>query len=120
MRLHRTAAAAFRQEQAGSGWTLMHNFLRQFFRSDQNLPDLSHDCLEEFQIPLLVGYDPFPVPLIDVRRVIVIQKIIFANGPHVSADALAGVTIELLQCDSLPLGGRLNHLGINGVLAAVV
>ena len=51
---------------------------------------------------------------------IVIQKIIFANGPHVSADALAGVTIELLQCDSLPFRRSLYHLRIDGILAAIV
>src|SRR5207248_5592988 len=75
---------------------------------------------EKFNITLLVGYDPLPIPLIDVSRVVVIEKIILADSPHVSADTFSGTAIELLQGDSFPFRGGLDDLSFDRILTAII
>ena len=96
------------------------HFLREFLGADEDFPDLTDDGLQKFQIALLGGDDPLPVPLIDVGGMVVIEEVIFADGAHVGADAFAGAAIELLEGDALPLGGGLHDLGVDGMLVAVV
>ena len=96
------------------------HLLCELFRADEDLPDLPHDGLQEFDTALLACDDPLPIPLVDVSRVIVIQEIIFSHRPHVGADTFAWAAVKLFQCDSLPLGGRLNDLGVDRILATVV
>src|SRR5581483_10974638 len=52
--------------------------------------------------------------------VVVIEEVVFADGAHVGADALANLAVELLQRDAFPLGGSLHYLGIDGVLATII
>jgi hypothetical protein len=76
----------------------------------QHPPDLPHHLGQEFQIPLLRGHHPFPVPLIDIGTVIVIQEIVLAHRLHVGVDALPPLAVESLESHPLPLGGCLDDL----------
>ena len=62
----------------------------------------------------------FPIPLVDVDAVVVVQEVVFADGAHVGAQAFAGPHVEALEGDAFPLGGGLHDLGIDGVLVAIV
>jgi hypothetical protein len=88
--------------------------------ADQDIPDFAHDGLEEFQIALLGGDDAFPVPLVDISGVVVVQEIVFAYGPHLGADAFAGAAVELLEGHPFPFGGSLYDLGVEGMFVAIV
>ena len=88
--------------------------------ADDHLPDLAHDFLQEAQTALVSRDHALPVPLIDVGAVIVIEEVVFADGPHIGAEPFARLQVELLQRHPLPLGRGLDHLGVDGVLIAVV
>jgi hypothetical protein len=97
------------------------HFLRELFGAHEDFPDFPHNGLEKFQIALLGGDGAFPIPLIDVGRVIVIEEVVFADGAHVGADAFAGAAaVELLKGNALPLGCGLNDLRVNRILIPVV
>ena len=51
---------------------------------------------------------------------VVIEEIVLAHGPHVGADSLAGLHVELLQRHALPLGRGLDDLGVDRMLVVVV
>src|SRR5450755_243970 len=87
---------------------------------DDHLPDTSDDALQEVEIALLGRNHALPVPLVHVGAVIVVEKVIFAHGAHVGAQAFAGLHAELLERHSLPLGGSLHHLRVDGMLVAIV
>ena len=82
----------------------------------QHGPDLLDDVGQGLQVPVLGLHDPFPVPLVDVRAVIVIEEVILAHGAHVGADALALFAFELLQRPALPLGRGLDNLSFDTFL----
>src|ERR1041384_3000962 len=82
-------------------------FLGELLGAYQNLPDLAHDRLQEFQIALLAGNHALPVPLIDISGVVVVEKIILADGAHIGADSLPRTAPELLQGYSFPFRGSL-------------
>jgi arabinose-5-phosphate isomerase len=108
--------------QAGiaRGAQLGEHFQCEFIGADQNLPDLLHDGLEKFEVALFRRDDALPVPLIDVGGVVVVEEIIFAHGAHVGADAFTGAACELLERDSLPFGGGLHNLRVDGVFVTIV
>ena len=67
--------------------------------------------LEIVQIPVAALNDFFPVPLIDVDRVQIIEHILVAaDGVHVGIEALSGVEIIAVERHALPLGERLDDL----------
>ena len=49
-----------------------------------------------------------------------VEEVVLADGAHVGAEAFAGLHVELLQRHPLPLGRRLHHLRVDGVLVAIV
>lgn len=49
-----------------------------------------------------------------------VEEVVFANRAHIGADAFAGAAVELFQGDASPPGGCLHHLGVDGVLVAIV
>ncbi len=51
---------------------------------------------------------------------IVIKKVVLANGLHICAKALPYLHIELLKGDTLPLGCGLHYLGIDRILVIIV
>lgn len=94
--------------------------LRVEFGVSQNLPDFVDDFLEEIEVALFRGHDAFPVPLIDIDTVIVIEEVVLADGAHVGAETFAETHAEIAKSGSLPLGGGLNDLSIDGMLIAII
>src|ERR1017187_6686968 len=76
--------------------------------------------LEEVEVALVGSDGALPIPLIDVGAVVVVEEIILADGAHIGAEAFALLHAEALEGDAFPLGGGLNHLGVDGVHVAVV
>ena len=94
------------------------HLLRHLSRSVDHLPYLPHDVLEKVEIAVFLGDDPFPVPLVNIRAVVMIQKVILAHRPHIGADTLADFAAKLLECHALPLGGSLHYLGLDTFVKA--
>ena len=88
--------------------------------ADDDLPDLADHSFQEAQIALVRRDYALPVPLVHVGAVVVVEEVVLAHGAHVGADAFAGLAVELLQRHPLPLGSGLHHLGVDGVLVAIV
>ena len=72
--------------------------------------------------------DLFPIPLIDVYGMQVIQLFIAPDGVHIRIDALAGMDIIAIECHALPFGEGMDDLRLsicvgdieaNGTLDAV-
>ena len=82
----------------------------------EDLPDFLYNIRQEIEIALFRRDYLLPVPLVHIGAVIVIKKVILANGLHVSAQALANPHTELLERYPLPLGCGLHDLGIDRVL----
>ena len=76
---------------------------------------MNHIC-QGVEVSLISGYDTFPVPLINIGAVIVVQEIVLSYGTHVRADAFAFLTQELLEGKAFPFGGCLNNLGFNAFI----
>ncbi len=93
---------------------------RELLGAHQNFPDFADHGFEEGKITLFGRDGPLPVPLIHISAVVVIEKVVFADGPHVGADALTDLAAELFQRDSFPLGGGLHHLRVERMFLAVV
>ena len=73
--------------------------------------DVPHRGVEIIQVPLFGADDLFPVPLVHVDAVEVVQLVLVpADGVHVRIQALAGVKIIALQGQALPFGQALHHL----------
>ena len=73
--------------------------------------DIHDRRLEIVQIPVAALNDFFPVPLIDVDRVQIVEHILVAaDGVHVGIKALAGIEIIAVERHALPLGERLDDL----------
>ena len=111
--LRQVRDSADRQEPGTARWAWRS-------RADQDPPDLADDFGQEVRGCAVVGDDPFPVPLIDIAAVVVVEEVVLAHGAHVGADALAGLAAELLQRDPLPFGRGLHDLRIDWVHVAVV
>ena len=65
-------------------------------------------------------HDLFPIPLVDISAVVVIEKIVFTHGAHIGVNALADFAIELLKRNPFPFGRRLHDLGIDRILVIVI
>ena len=64
-------------------------------------------------VPVLPGDDLLPVPLVHIDGVDVVQIILIpADGIHIGVQALALVEAVALQGQTLPLGQRVDHLGV--------
>ena len=74
--------------------------------------DNVHDRgLEIVQIPVAALNDLFPVPLIDVDRVQIIEHVLVtADCVHIGIETLSGVEIIAIEGHALPFGKRLNDL----------
>ena len=72
--------------------------------------DGAHHALQVGLIAILLPDDLFPVPLVHIHRVEVVQFLITADGVHVAVQTLAHTEAVVLQGLALPLGQRLHHL----------
>ena len=70
-----------------------------------------HGGMEVTQVPVLLSDDLFPVPLVHIGGVEVVQVLVPADGVHVGVEALAHLELVALQSQALPLGQGVDHLG---------
>ena len=68
--------------------------------------------LQIVQIPVFPGNDLFPVPLVHINGVDVVQLLIPANGVHIRIQAVSDGKVVPFQGQPLPLGQGVDHLGI--------
>ena len=94
--------------------------MRELFRAHQHFPDFADHRFEKVQVALLGNDHAFPVPLIHVGRMIVVEEVVFAHGAHIRANTLPDRATELFQRHSFPLGGCLHDLGVDRMKAVVV
>ena len=66
---------------------------------------------QKVQIPLFLAYDLFPVPLVHIYRVQIVQMLVGAKGVHIGVDSSAGFYSELGELKPLPFGQRMHHFG---------
>ena len=74
--------------------------------------DLLRGALERVECAILARDDLFPVPLVHVDRVEVVQLLVASDGVHIGVQAAAHVEIIALQRQALPLGQRMHHLAL--------
>jgi len=73
-----------------------------------DLEDRAHGLFQIVLIAVLAGDDPFPVPLVDIAGMQVVENLIPADGVHVRIEALMDLEAVFLQRIALPLGQRLH------------
>src|ERR1041384_7288509 len=88
--------------------------------SGNHLPDLLHCLCKVIEIAFLRRHYSFPIPLIDISAVIVIQKVVLAHRAHVGAQAFAFAHAELLERYSFPFRRRLHNLSVYRMLVIIV
>ena len=86
----------------------------------QHLPERAHGVGQVVEGAVGRGDRALPVPLVDVHRVVVVEEVVLAHGPHVGEEALAGLHPELGERRPLPLRRGLDDLGVDRVRVAVV
>ena len=85
----------------------------QFILSDlYGLIYPANGLLKIIQTPLLTAYHLFPVPLVDIDGMDVIQFLFRSEGIHIRIDSPALRHVHLRQLHPLPLGKRVNHLSL--------
>ena len=85
------------------------------FGAADDIVYFSDDFLQERDGALLFGHDALPVPLIDVQRMRVIQRLVRADGVHIGVYPLALRDGKLRQRHAFPFGQGLDDLGAGGV-----
>ena len=73
-------------------------------RDLHGLVDAAHRLFEIVQIALLRQHHLFPVPLVHVDGMYVVQVFIRPEGVHIRVDAAAGGGAQFGQFEPLPLG----------------
>ena len=76
----------------------------------QNLVYGADGLFQSLQIPLILGDDLLPVPLVYIDGVDVVGFFILADGTHVGVETLTGLKTILLQGIALPFCQRLYDL----------
>lgn len=103
----------------GQEWLdLREVLIRQVFGTANGRIDATHDILQEGHLALLTGDDSFPVPLVNIQRMEVVQLLIGSDGIHVGINAKAWFNMVFGQRESLPFSQRMNNfcLGVTQVL----
>ena len=75
-----------------------------------DLKDCTYGLFQGFCVSLFSGNYLFPVPLIYIAGVKIIQLLIPADSVHIGIKTLSRLEAILFKSHSLPLGKRLNHL----------
>ena len=81
--------------------------------------DAAHHVFQVGLVAVLHGDDLFPVPLIHIDGVEVVQLLVPADGVHIAVQTLAHMEIVVLQCLPLPLCQRLHHLCLDAAVLDV-
>ena len=74
--------------------------------------DALHNLLQILHRATLLGHNTLPVPLVNVERVEIVQLLVGTDGVHIGDDAVAILHLILRQRHALPLGQRVNNLGL--------
>ena len=74
--------------------------------------DIAYGALEILNIAVVRRDDLFPVPLVNVNGVQVVDLFVAPDGVHIGEEALADVELVALEGKALPLGQRLHDLGV--------
>ena len=75
--------------------------------------DTLHNLLKILHRAALLGHNTFPVPLVNIQRVEVVQLLVGTNGVHIGDDTVAVIHLVLGERHSLPLGKGVYHLGLS-------
>ena len=79
--------------------------------------DGADDLFEEVEVAILSVNDPFPVPLIDVDGMDVVERfLVGADGGHVGVESFAVAEAVVGQDHAFPFGQGEDDLGVGGVL----
>ena len=73
--------------------------------------NFSNDLFQEIEVALFGRHGAFPIPLIHVDRMQVIQLFVGADGVHVGIKTVTGSDAVSSEFHSFPLGQRMHHLG---------
>ena len=82
------------------------------FRGAHAADNAAHNALQIFDLAVLGADHLFPVPLVHINAVQVVQLFIAANGVHIGIQAVAGIKPIVTQGLALPLGKALHHLAL--------
>ena len=74
--------------------------------------NVAHGALEIGNVAVFARDDLFPVPLVDVDGVEVVDLFVAADGVHIGEKSLAGVELIALECQTLPLRQRMDDLRV--------
>ena len=78
--------------------------------------DAPHGVLEIVEIAVLLADDLFPVPLVHIDRVDIVEhRLVAPDGVHIGVKALALIEVILAQRPALPLCQRLYDLALRAV-----
>ena len=83
-------------------------------------PDPAHGLGEVLERAVLRPDRFLPVPLVDIRTVIVIEEVVLPHGPHVGEDPFARRAPELPKSEPLPFRRCLHDLGVERMRVVVV
>src|ERR1035437_1023359 len=86
----------------------------------KHFPDLFNYSRQKLQVSLIFGDNLFPVPLIHIGAMIMIEEIVSAHSTHISIQSFANIKSELFQCHPFPFGFCLYNLGFDGMLVIIV
>ena len=75
--------------------------------------NVAHGALEIGNVAVFARDDLFPVPLVDVDGVEVVDLLVTPDGVHIGKQALADVELVALQRQPLPLGQRMHDLRLS-------
>ena len=82
----------------------------EIFRAENSCIDAAHYVFQEDDSTVFAGYHSFPVPLVNIKRMQIVEFFIGTNCIHISIHAISRLYIIFGKGKSLPLGKRVHHL----------
>ena len=74
--------------------------------------DTTDNTLQKAACPVSFGDDRFPVPLVNIKRMKVIQLLIGTDSIHIGIDTIARLNGIISQRQSFPLCQRVHNLSL--------
>ncbi len=93
------------------GRNLRELYVELVLRYFHGLVDAADGLVQEGFVPFLRQHHLFPVPLVHIDGMDVVQVFVGPKGVHIRIDAAAGNDSQLGQLETLPLGQGVHHLG---------
>ena len=85
---------------------------QRIVRLDDGADDVAHRALEIGDVAVTGVDDFFPVPLVDLDRVDVVDLLVTADRVHIGEEPLADIELIALERQTLPLGKALHDLRV--------